>query len=833
MQTNYISPVILSRLPSFVKTDYPLFYQFISHYYAFLEEQGNPLEVLETLAHNLETNNEVDIYIDVVLKELGWEVKLDPMVPKSELVVHLRDFYLSRGSENSFKFLFKVLFGIDPEIEYPRDRLLVPSQANYTGNHFIYTTATNIGTDDHIAILNQASDYSVTVTGVSSGVVSSVEAIFVESKNGVFYLKIQIDSEFKLYFNEESVRLQTQDGDFEIVESLVQVVTLDITNGGSRYKIGERVTIENTNIQGFASIRTLVPGSIESLTINDGGLGYVIGDPIKTTNTQKGHSFSAAVSAVDNGDNRLQLDPHADLELWSGDFTIECWIYIEKGYKDVVIIKTRDNDAGWKWKIDGTNRPYLRWLGPGEWEYRFTSFANKSIEPRTWTHIAVTRSGDYIYHFQNGRLRGFDIVPTGLNGLPSLEDIHIGNRFVGYIDELRVTNVARYTNDFDLPLAPFDNTDELWDDVGLLLNAEDLTDSSNNSMTITVPLAGNIFVSEKESRFGTESIRFTGWGTISAVTIYSGGFNFEEIPDLEVVSVNPDASNADIEANSNSIGQIKSIEFVEPFVDPIGVLSVSIDTENGSGATFDILTDNVLFNELKTHRSFEGFIGVNSTVHDSFYWQQFSYLVRSGLPRLTYDNVVNEYLHPAGYVRFAIYENFFSGTIYPLDMTHMFYLTIVKLIHTNIVGFMVNPLYHLNWLKDQDLFKVPNFEFDYYQEEWLTTDDYYMSPTLDATIDRIFPVDMDEYLVNPFHNVEEFKVSPNWDEPNSYLDNYTMLQLSDNSILFQDALQIEILTYTFNAYAGETADVPHLYTQMATGDLDNYAGEAMTLDTLD
>jgi hypothetical protein len=107
---NFISPIIIEKKPSFLKTEYKNFSRFIDHFYTFLEEKGNPLEVLETFYENCEANNEISEFIDKILFDCGFDIKNTITIPKKELIIHLRDFYLSRGSEASFKFLFKVLY---------------------------------------------------------------------------------------------------------------------------------------------------------------------------------------------------------------------------------------------------------------------------------------------------------------------------------------------------------------------------------------------------------------------------------------------------------------------------------------------------------------------------------------------------------------------------------------------------------------------------------------------------------------------------------------------------------------------------------------------------
>jgi hypothetical protein len=835
---NPISAIIKHKLPSYLATDHERLFDFINHYYDFLEDIGNPLDVLESFAHNLEANNDVDIYVDKILADLGYDIALETTIPKIELVRHLSDFLLSRGSANSFKFLFKVLYGDNPEIEYPRERLLIPSQATYIGNHYVYATASNYGTDDFNALLDEVEQFSVTITGIVSGEVSSVESMAVEVHNNIFYLKIQTDSGLKNFRNEEAITIESEITNISIVEELVRLVTFDIDDPGYGYSIGDPVNVTNTNIVGSAKVKTLRDGGIESLTIVDGGSGYVVNDPIKAMPVGDGHSFSAVVEIVDNSTNYLTTPDHADLDLHATDFTVECWIYrTQQSIEEVLIGNIPDypNDTkGWEWKISASNK--LVFNIPGQTEIESTVL----VPLRRWTHIATVREGNEIRHYVNGKVSGLDAIYNGTNS-NNIVRIGIGRSsvgiLIGYLDELRITKgVARYSNkDFTIPTGSLSETEDDFASVSLLLHFDGIegsttfVDSSTTTKTITTN--GSIWITSQQTRFGTTSGFFSGRGEITKVRIYSSGYKFNAIPALVVESSG--GTGANITAGSTSIGQIETIEYTEPFVDTTGTPVVSVDG-SGTGATFTVSTDQIIYDDQPFHKTFEGMLGVNSTVIDSHYWQQFSYIVRSSLARAEYDNIVDEWLHPAGFVRFAIYDNFFSGIFNNTStggFTDYFLLTIIKSIRGYDPSFMVNPLYNLEWFKDLSSFSSENSNFDIYEEEWLDGADYYMSPALDADIIKRYEYPLPDYLVNPFDNLDWNKNFVSFEYPNSRYEDFTLEDVSDKSILFQDTLSIEIKIYYYHGYTGETLEDFEMSTIDAL-ESPNLTGQVLSIDAL-
>lgn len=246
---NPISPIIIEKLPSFLKTDYRRFYTFISHYFRFLEEQGNPLDILSQFYENLEVNGETDIYIDKIIEELGFTTKKTITIPKKQLVHHLRDFYLSRGSENSFKFLFKILFNNDIVIDYPRKRLFVTSASTYSGRYFIFTTS-----EHYEQISSYFSSYNLTIQGVSSKEISYVENISPVFSYGKRYLKVQIDSDLKNFRPGEAVELIFEELNIKVIENIVRVVDLTINDPGYGYRVNDKVNITGTEIEGSARV---------------------------------------------------------------------------------------------------------------------------------------------------------------------------------------------------------------------------------------------------------------------------------------------------------------------------------------------------------------------------------------------------------------------------------------------------------------------------------------------------------------------------------------------------------------------------------------------------
>lgn len=80
----------------------------------------------------------------------------------------------------------------------------------------------------------------------------------------------------------------------------------------------------------------------------------------------------------------------------------------------------------------------------------------------TWNHYAVVRTEDRFYYFIDGVLQGTGVAERGASYCPSDGYICIGNngstanQIIGYIDEIRISTVARWTKNFTPPQLPYD-----------------------------------------------------------------------------------------------------------------------------------------------------------------------------------------------------------------------------------------------------------------------------------------------------------------------------------------------------------------------------------------
>ena len=135
----------------------------------------------------------------------------------------------------------------------------------------------------------------------------------------------------------------------------------------------------------------------------------------------------------------------------TGDFTIEAWVYhsgVGNG-RDTIVWWDDSSQAVFGVYEPGGNAVYFGGINTP------TGF----LTSNTWTHIAAVRTGSTVKIYINGVERGSGTNTTNFSqSVAWIGRNAAGNTWtVGYIDELRVSSVARYTANFTPATAAFTN----------------------------------------------------------------------------------------------------------------------------------------------------------------------------------------------------------------------------------------------------------------------------------------------------------------------------------------------------------------------------------------
>jgi hypothetical protein len=235
---------------------------------------------------------------------------------------------------------------------------------------------------------------------------------------------------------------------------------------------------------------------------------------------------------LDGADDYFTIPNSTDLTLTTGDFTIECWIYVSSFVLKTIL--TKDGVASVSYSqysitldASGIIAAYVG-SGTSTNAGQYVTAAS-AISINTWTHIAFTKSDTSLRLFINGVL-STTVTQTITMGTSS-GVLSIGREpsnaayFQGYIDDLRITKgFARYTSNFTpiyigsggSPGDPYYNYTLLLLKMDGANNSTTFTDNSYSPKTVTA--FGNAKISTTKSVSSDASGYFDGTGDYVSFT---------------------------------------------------------------------------------------------------------------------------------------------------------------------------------------------------------------------------------------------------------------------------------------------------------------------------
>jgi hypothetical protein len=223
----------------------------------------------------------------------------------------------------------------------------------------------------------------------------------------------------------------------------------------------------------------------------------------------------------DGASDFLTVPAATQLDISTGDFTIEAWVYLNVmpttdnliDFANWMAVYVRGNPSasdGWQFQIGQTVLMLSDSYGTA------VCFGTHGMVARAWYHVSVTRSGNTFRVFVNGVQVGTSTSSISLNTGATYwigSETGQGAYLNGYMSNLRaVKGTALYTTNFTPPTAPVTAVSG----TGLLAN---YTNGAifDNAMMNDLETVGNAQISTSVVKFGTGSMAFDGTGDFLVV----------------------------------------------------------------------------------------------------------------------------------------------------------------------------------------------------------------------------------------------------------------------------------------------------------------------------
>jgi len=181
-----------------------------------------------------------------------------------------------------------------------------------------------------------------------------------------------------------------------------------------------------------------------------------------------------------NGSSYLTLQ-NLNLIPKSGDFTVDWWEYRTASTTGGAILHQNvTDDSGYGFLLGYGSQNYVYISSSQATNSAAWDIANgKSMGAETlnqWVHYAIVRTGSTFLLFRNGVLYSqftSNLTIITLNAYPDIgRYTYNGSKtyFAGYIDEFRISNIARWTADFEVPTEAYSGAPKLSHTFSRLLN---------------------------------------------------------------------------------------------------------------------------------------------------------------------------------------------------------------------------------------------------------------------------------------------------------------------------------------------------------------------------
>jgi len=278
-------------------------------------------------------------------------------------------------------------------------------------------------------------------------------------------------------------------------------------------------------------------GNTKIMSVADGG--------VLSTSEKK---FGTASLSLDGANRHYTSPQHDDFSFGTGDFTVECWIYQDgsANYDGIVTFQgsSSGNSIGYGIGYNASNRIY--WtsnLGAATSVVVHDAALSNSV----WHHVAVSRSGGVTKLFIDGTEED---SATDTNNYINIEKSSIGlsvgkyyptvdeKYFDGYIDEIRISNSARYTSSFSVATSAH-TTDA---NTTLLLHCDGANASTViKDHSVSTPNTAGSIESDvaANATYGQSIVSYTGNGGSNQTV----GHGLSSTPDMVILRNRSDAAD--------------------------------------------------------------------------------------------------------------------------------------------------------------------------------------------------------------------------------------------------------------------------------------------------
>jgi hypothetical protein len=645
--------LIKKQVPQFVLDEHPKFVSFLEAYYDFLDSTSNV--VGKKLLNVSDVDQSLEDFEEQFFNSFLPLIPKNTQINKELIIKNILPLFLSKGSEKSYRLLFRLLFDENIDVEYPGRNVLRASDGRWQKENILRVEKTVFSEyvsdgeslEYYLPYIMNSSDVIVYVDDVlvnnytfrreytkiiftQAPLENSVIKIFYNDFDPEFFVNRKIvgqssDAEtivekasskiiggfgyFELFINDRNTK-----GNFKVAEVITSSVfngdilipltlrnyseinTITITNSGAKYNIGDPVIFKGPSIvSAVAIVSDINSGLIEDLNVITGGSGFQANNII-LADTFSNTFFEAFVVTVDT----------------SGIFSANTLTYNSDKISDYSSITLSDLDYGFPANTDANlesvisstlSLTTINNLGPITSANVACTQISYSVNPSFTTLSSIL--------YDDMRISDLGVIGT-ISIIDAGEDYEIG-------DKLIFSNINEFS--------------------GQGANAEIANVNSNGAIT-------QIKIND-----GGLSYSLQNPPIITIDTANGFGAN------LEVTSIMGFGESYEPVIEDGEVGEIKAIRILTRGSGYSEAPSIDLTrTGDGNAKAVATITDSFIQRSGKWVTSDSLLSKEEIRLQGRDYFIDYSYVINSKVQFQLYKSILKDLLHPAGFVNYSKYS---------------------------------------------------------------------------------------------------------------------------------------------------------------------------------
>ena len=253
--------------------------------------RANPIQTIQQLLEYANVDNTIHDFLDEFRNSFMEAIPntLADGISKRKLIKSIKDLYTAKGTEKGHELFFRMLFDQEAELFYPRDNMLKPSDSTFGNKSFIRVVEN--ANSDFSELINEK------ITGGTSNASITVENVTRFTEAGVQYSQLEVSAES---LSGTFISGETVTGTSTVTDTTLGAVLSElmiggtITNAGTLYSIGDSITITGGNSGAELVVKELTKGQIDEIIIDDAGTGHTSGQSLSIDNSNTNGSGLAA-----------------------------------------------------------------------------------------------------------------------------------------------------------------------------------------------------------------------------------------------------------------------------------------------------------------------------------------------------------------------------------------------------------------------------------------------------------------------------------------------------------------------------------------------------------